>query len=116
VIAAAWAVVTLTLITCAAYAAGVLRGHTGSPGRLACLRRTIAARILKTLLQAAIRAVPCLFWARRARSRLTRRRYARRMRGPLPARDQGIWYDRRRWLEVQDAWEAPAAPAEKSRT
>jgi len=102
--AAAWALATLTLIICAAYTARTLRGHTGSHGRLACLRRTIAARILKTLLRAAIRY------------HLTRRRYTRRMRGPLPARDQGIWYDRRRWLEVQDAWDEPAAPTEKSRT
>lgn len=51
-----------------------------------------------------------------ARYHLTRRRYARRMRGPLPARDQGIPYDRRRWLAALDAWEAPAAPPERTRT
>jgi hypothetical protein len=53
---------------------------------------------------------------RAARYHLTRLRYARRMRGPLPASEQGIGYDRRRWLAALDAWEAPAAPPERTRT
>jgi hypothetical protein len=114
--AALWAAPVLILAGCAAYAARVLRGHAGGRGRLGCLRRTVGTRILKTLLRAAIRAAPCLSRIRAARHHLTRRRYARRMRGPLPGRDQGIWYDRRRWLEVQDAWGEPAARTERSRT
>ena len=67
----------------------------------------------------------CAAWAARAcrwrpvraaRYRLTRLRYARRMRGPLPARDQDVPYCRRRWLEVLDAYEAAPARAERSRT
>ncbi len=85
--AAAWAAPFLVLAGCAAYAASVLPGRE----RLAFLRRA-------------------------ARYHLTRRRYARRMRGPLPARDQGIGYDRRAWLAALDAWEAPAARTERSRT
>ena len=53
---------------------------------------------------------------RAARYHLTRRRYARRMRGPLPAHDQGVPYDRRRWLDFMDAWDAPAARPERTRT
>ena len=53
---------------------------------------------------------------RAARYHLTRLRYARRMRGPLPWWDQGVPYDRRRWLDFMDAWDAPAARPEKTRT
>ena len=53
---------------------------------------------------------------RAARYHLTRRRYARRMRGPLPDREQGVPYDRRRWLDFMDAWDAPAARPERTRT
>ena len=53
---------------------------------------------------------------RAARYHLTRRRYARRMRGPLPAHDQGVPYDRRRWLAILEAWDAPAARPERTRT
>ena len=53
---------------------------------------------------------------RAARYHLTRRRYARRMQGPLPARDQGVAYGRREWLAALDAWEAPAARRERTRT
>ena len=91
VTAIAYAACGLTLAGCAAYAIRAIPGYETLRKQIAYLRRV-------------------------ARYHLLRRRYARRMRGPLPARDQGIWYDRRRWLEVQDAWEAPAAPAEKSRT
>ena len=56
------------------------------------------------------------FPVRAARYHLTRLRYARRMRGPLPARDQGVPYDRRAWLAILDAWDGPAAPAERTRT
>jgi hypothetical protein len=52
---------------------------------------------------------------RAARYHLARLRYARRMRGPLPARDQGIAYDRAAWLAFLDAWDARPA-AERSRT
>jgi len=107
VTAVLWAIPVLILAWCARTA---LRGHHGS---LTCLRRTLAARTLATLLRAAIAAAPCLTWAR---WHLTRRRYTRRMRGPLPPRDQGIPYDQRRWLTALDAWEAPAAPHERSRT
>jgi hypothetical protein len=60
---------------------------------------------------AVLRASPL----RAARYRLARLRYARRMRGPLPERDQGIAYDRRAWLAILDAWDAPAARTERSR-
>lgn len=85
--ASAYTAMGLTIAGCAAYAWCVLDGRK----QAAYLRRV-------------------------ARYHLTRRRYARRMRGPLPARDQGVPYDRRQWLAILDAWEAPAARPERSRT
>jgi hypothetical protein len=55
-------------------------------------------------------------YLRAARYHLLRRRYARRMRGPLPDRDQGVPYCRREWLAFMDAWDEPAARPERSRT
>jgi hypothetical protein len=54
------------------------------------------------------------FWVRAARYHITRRRYWRRMRGPLPQRDQGIPYDRQAWLAILDAYDA--RPARTVRT
>jgi hypothetical protein len=54
--------------------------------------------------------------ARYIRYRAERRRYVRRMRGSLPARDQGVPYDRRAWRAFLEAWDAPAARAERTRT
>lgn len=88
--ALAYAAVILVLAGCCAYAYSIQAGHE----QLDCLR----------------------FPVRAARCHRIRRRYARRMRGPLPARDQDIPYSRRQWLAILDAWEAPAAPAERSRT
>lgn len=53
---------------------------------------------------------------RQLRHHLTRRRYYRRMRGPLPARDQRIPYNRREWLAIIDAYDARPARTERSRT
>jgi hypothetical protein len=55
-------------------------------------------------------------YLRVARYHLLRRRYARRMRGPLPDRDQGVPYCRREWLATLDAWDEPAARTERTRT
>lgn len=55
------------------------------------------------------------FWVRAARYHRMRRRYARRMTGPLPERDQRIPYSRREWLAILDAYDGPAPP-ERSRT
>ena len=55
------------------------------------------------------------YYRRAARYHLTRHR-TRRMRGPLPARDQGIAYDRLKWLAILDTWEEPAARPERTRT
>jgi hypothetical protein len=87
VTAAAWTVVVVILAGCAAYAWDVLDGRQ----RLAYLTRA-------------------------ARYHATRRRYARRMLGPLPARDQDVPYSRREWLAILDAWDAPAARPERTRT
>jgi hypothetical protein len=51
-----------------------------------------------------------------ARYHLLRRRYARRMHGPLPGHDQDVPYDHWGWLAALDAWEAPAARTEETRT
>jgi hypothetical protein len=56
------------------------------------------------------------FWVRAARYRITRRRYWRRMRGPLPRRDQGIPYDRHAWLAILDAYDARPARTVRTRT
>jgi hypothetical protein len=59
------------------------------------------------------------FRVRQARYHITRRRYWRRMRGPLPQRDQHIDYSRQRWVEIQDAYERRAyrgCPARTVRT
>jgi hypothetical protein len=87
VTAAAWTVVVVILAGCAAYAVSVLDGRQ----RLAYLTRA-------------------------ARYHIARRRYARRMLGPLPARDQDVPYSRREWLAILDAWDAPAARTEKTPT
>jgi len=51
--AALWAVPVLTLAGCAAYTArAALRGHTGSPGPLGCLRRILADRAARAALTA----------------------------------------------------------------
>lgn len=56
------------------------------------------------------------FRIRQVRYHLARRRYHRQMHGPLPARDQGIPYDRLRWLAILDAFEAPPARTVRTRT
>jgi hypothetical protein len=56
------------------------------------------------------------FWVRAARYRITRRRCYRRMRGPLPRRDQGIPYDRQAWLAILDAYDARPARTVRTRT
>jgi hypothetical protein len=116
ILAAACALMALVISGCAIYAALTL-GHQAGPG---CLRRTAAHHVTATALTLAVPAAWAAghlrFWARAARYHRTRHRYARRMHGPLPAREQGIPYDRRRWLAVLDAWEAPAARPERSRT
>jgi hypothetical protein len=86
VTAAAWAAPFLILAGVAAYAVSIVARE-----RIAFLRRA-------------------------ARYHLTRRRYARRMRGPLPWWDQGVPYSRLKWLAVLDTWEAPAARPDRSRT
>jgi len=55
--AALWAVPVLTLAGCAAYARAALRGHTGSPGPLGCLRRILADRAARAALNTAIAAL-----------------------------------------------------------
>jgi hypothetical protein len=87
VTALAYTAVGVILAGCGAYAWDVLDGRQ----RIAYLRRA-------------------------ARYHITRRRYARRMRGPLPASEQDIPYDRRSWLAALDAWEAPAVEPERTRT
>jgi len=58
VTAALWAVPVLALLGCAAYAARTaLRGHTGSPGPLGCLRRILAGRAARIALSTAIAAL-----------------------------------------------------------
>ena len=89
--ALAYAACGLTLAGCAAYAIRAIPGYETLRKQIAYLRRV-------------------------ARYHLLRRRYARRMRGPLPARDQGVPYDRRQWLAIQDAWDGPAARPERTRT
>jgi hypothetical protein len=56
------------------------------------------------------------FRVRQARYHLTRRRYWRRMRGPLPRRDQGVPYDRQAWLAILDAYDARPARTVRTRT
>jgi len=56
--AALWAIPGLALLGCAAYAArAALRGHTGSPGPLGCLRRILADRAARAALNTAIAAL-----------------------------------------------------------
>jgi hypothetical protein len=83
-------------VTAAAYAAmGLTIAGCGyaliGRQRLACLRRAV-------------------------RYHLERHRYVSRMRGPLPGRDQDVPYDRRQWRAFLEAWDAPAAPPERTRT
>jgi len=64
---ALWAVPVLTLAGCAAYAARTaLRGHTGNPGPLGCLRRILAARAARIALNTAIAALTARRKARAA--------------------------------------------------
>lgn len=56
------------------------------------------------------------YLTRAARYHITRRRYARRMLGPLPAWDQDVPYNRREWRAFLEAWDAPAARTEKTPT
>jgi hypothetical protein len=54
--------------------------------------------------------------ARCIRYRAERLRYARRMRGPLPARDQDIPYDKRAWRKFLETWDDTSTDPERSRT
>ena len=56
------------------------------------------------------------FRVRQARYHLTRRRYYRRMRGPLPRRDQRVPYDRETWWDIIDAYYGPPARTARTRT
>jgi hypothetical protein len=49
------------------------------------------------------------FWVRWVRYHYTRRRYHRRMRGPLPQWDQRIPYDRQEWRAFLGAYDGPPA-------
>ena len=65
--AALWAIPVLALAGCAAYTARTaLRGHTGSPGPIGCLRRILADRAARAALNTAIAALTALIKTRAA--------------------------------------------------
>jgi hypothetical protein len=105
-----WAAPFLILAGCAAYAWCVLAGHE-RPG---CLRRTVAARVTRALLRAAI----AILTISPVRAAVVRVRWAWRCRGcppPVSEFDPLDRDDMRAFIAVVRAWRRPAAP-ERSRT
>jgi hypothetical protein len=93
-----------------AYAASILDGHQ----RLACLRRTTAARITRT----ALRVLIAVLSVSAIRTAVVRARWAWRCRGCPPPGSEVDPLDRddmRAFTDAVRAWRLPAAP-ERSRT
>ena len=112
-IAAAYALATLALIICAAYAIRVLPGH--KPG---CLRRSLGIHALIAWTLACIAAV--YIW-RTVRHPARYARYlAARAARRIPRRDpDGEPLDRgemRAFIGLVECWRHDTAPAERSRT
>jgi hypothetical protein len=108
--AAAYTVVAVVLAGCIAYAASVLPGHQ----RLACLRRTTAARITRT----ALRVLIAVLSVTAIRTAVVRARWAWRCRGCPPPSSEVDPLDRddmRAFTAAVRAWRQPAAP-ERTRT
>jgi hypothetical protein len=117
VTAAAYAAAIAVLAGCAAYAWPALRGHHDGPGRLACLRRTMAIHVLIIATLVAICAVHAARTVRHPawHARYLTARAIRRIPGQ-PDDGEGLDPDEARaFIAICRGWKH-AATAEGSRT